>query len=101
MKFLCRTVQGCGQGYPGIWIPDVPGISPPKTLALGHKILDGPNRQSPAFNERGQLSQAIPQFGSSTWNEYYTKERQSSDSNRNATNAGPMRTKSCVLAGEI
>ena len=25
-------------------------------------ILDGPNRQSLAFSERGRLSQAIPQF---------------------------------------
>ena len=24
--------------------------------------LDGPNRQSLVFNERGELSQAIPQF---------------------------------------
>ena len=36
---------------------------------------------------------------SCTWNEYYTNERQSRDSNRSAANAGPMRTKSCVLGG--
>ena len=34
-----------------------------------------------------------------TWNEYYTKERQSHDSNRNATNAGSARTKFCVSGG--
>ena len=33
-----------------IWTPESP------------KILDGPNRQSLVFNERGQLSHAIPQF---------------------------------------
>ena len=32
-----------------------------------------------------------------TWNEYYTNERQSRDSNRSATNAGSTRTKFCVF----
>ena len=25
----------CGPGYPDVWVPDVPGISRPKTLCLG------------------------------------------------------------------
>ena len=54
------------------------------------------NRQSLVFSERGQLSQAILQ---STWNEDYTNERQSRDSNRSATNAGSTRTKFCVFGG--
>ena len=36
-------------------------------------------------------------FRKSTWNEYYTNERQSRDSNRNATNAGSTRTTFCVF----
>ena len=38
-------------------------------------------------------------FRRSTWNEHYTNERQSRDSNRNATNARSTRTKLCVLKG--
>ena len=29
------TSQGRGQGYPGVWVPVVPGISCPKTLSFG------------------------------------------------------------------
>ena len=54
------------------------------------------NRQSLVFSERGQLSHAILQVHV---NEYYTNERQSHDSNRNATNAGSTRTKFCVFRG--
>ena len=52
------------------------------------RTLDGPNRQSPVFSERGQLSQAIPQFHVERI--LHRNERQSRDSNRSATNTGPM-----------
>ena len=48
-----------------------------------------PIAQSLVFSKRGQLSQA---FRNSTWNEHYTNERPSRDSNRSATNAGPLIT---------
>ena len=35
IEFLSRTSWGRGQGYPDVWIPDVPGKSCPKTLSLG------------------------------------------------------------------
>ena len=54
------------------------------------------NRQSLVFSERGQLSQAIPQVHV---DEHYTNERQSRDSNRDATNAGSTKTKFCVFRG--
>ena len=50
-------------------------------------------RRATLINSRGPLR-------SSTWNEYYTNECQSRDSNRSATNAGAVRTHFCVL-GEI
>ena len=52
------------------------------------------HRQSLAFNERSQLSQACL---CSMWNKYYTNERQSRDSNRSATNAGSTRTEFCAF----
>ena len=58
------------------------------------------NRQSLVFSERGQLSQAIPQVHVERIY-YYTNERQSRDSNRNATNAGSTRTKFCVFRGDM
>ena len=48
------------------------------------------NRQSLAFSERSQLSQAIPLF-CSTWNECYTNQCQSRNSTCSKTNAGSMR----------
>ena len=57
------------------------------------------NRQSLVFSERGQLSQTIPQFHVERI--LHPNERQSRDSNRSATNAGPMKTKSCVLGGDM
>ena len=58
--------------------------------------LDGPitNRQSwaNAVNSRKP-------FCRSMWNEGYTNEHQSRDSNRNATNAKSTRTKFCVFRG--
>ena len=71
------------------------GLKPPSESPhldfLDTRRKDGPNRQSLVFSERSQLSQAIPQF--------YVKRvlRQSCDSNRSAMNAGPIRTKSCIL----
>ena len=35
MKFLSGTSQAQGQGYPEVWVPDVPRISCPKALSLG------------------------------------------------------------------
>ena len=35
INFLSRRSQGGGQGYPDVWVPDVPGMSWPKTLSLG------------------------------------------------------------------
>ena len=62
--------------------------------------LDGLNRQSPiASVQRTRSTLAIHYFRSSMWNEYYTNERQSRDSNRSATNAGSTRTKLCVFRG--
>ena len=57
------------------------------------------NRQSLVSSERGQLSQAIPQVHVERI--YCTNERQSRDSNRNATNAGSARTKFCVFSGDM
>ena len=34
-KFWSWTSQGRGQGHPDVWVPDVPGISCPKTLSVG------------------------------------------------------------------
>ena len=42
---------------------------------------------------------AVNSFRRSTWNEYYTNEHQSRDSNRSAMNAGSTRTKFCVFSG--
>ena len=47
----------------------------------------------------GKIARNAKPFRSSTWNEYYTNECQSSDSDRSATNAGSMRTKFCVSRG--
>ena len=38
---------------------------------------------------------------SSTWNQYYTSERQSRDWNRSTTNARSTRTKFCVFRGDM
>ena len=35
-KVFVRNVPGRGQGYPDVWVPDVPGIPLPKTLSLGY-----------------------------------------------------------------
>ena len=35
IEFLSGTSQGRGQGYPDVRVPDIPGISWPKTLSLG------------------------------------------------------------------
>ena len=62
--------------------------------------LDGENRQSPiASVQRSQVNSHKP-FCSSTWDKYYTNERQSRDSNRSATNAGSTSTKFCVFRGQ-
>ena len=52
------------------------------------------NRQSLVFSERGQLSQALPQFH---MDEYYSNEHESRDLNRRAINAGSTRTKFCIF----
>ena len=57
--------------------------------------LHGQNRQSPIASVQRMA------IRSSTWNEYYSNERQLRDSNRSATNAGPMKTKSCVVGGNM
>ena len=48
-------------------------------------------------HERSFLARGIR---GSTWKERRANERQSRDSNRNTTNAGPMRTNFCV-SGEL
>ena len=40
IRFLSATSQGRGQGYPDVWVPDVPGISDPKNLIL--RLFFGP-----------------------------------------------------------
>ena len=55
------------------------------------------NRKLLAFSERGQLSQAIPQF---YVERMLTNERQSRDVNPNTTNAGSVRTNFCVFEGD-
>ena len=40
-------------------------------------------------------------FRNSAWNECYTNERHSRDTNRGTTNAGSMRTSFCVLEGDM
>ena len=35
VKFLSGTFHGRGQGYPDVWVSDVPRVSCPKTLSLG------------------------------------------------------------------
>ena len=55
------------------------------------------SRQSLAFSERNQLSQAIPQL----YVERITNERQSRDPNRGTTNTRAMRTNFCVLDGDL
>ena len=57
------------------------------------------NRQSLVFNERETTLASHSR--NSTWNEYYTNERQSRDSNRCATNAGSMRTNFCVFEEKL
>ena len=61
--------------------------------------LDGPNRQSPIASVQRTRSTLASHSRNSMWNEYYTNERQSRDSNRNATNAGSTRTNFCVFRG--
>ena len=56
-------------------------------------------RENPLSRNRFPTINSRKPFRSSTWNEYYTKERQSRDSNRSATNAGSTRTKFCVFRG--
>ena len=34
-EVLVWDISGPGQGYPNVWVPDVPGTSCPKTLSLG------------------------------------------------------------------
>ena len=64
-------------------------------------VLDGLNRQSPIASvqrTRPTLAShsAVPRGTNTT-----PMNAQSRDSNRSATNAGPMRTKSCVLGGDM
>ena len=48
IDFLAGSSQAWGRGYPGVWVPDVPGISCPKTLPLGKKfVLIVTNKHSP------------------------------------------------------
>ena len=42
IKLLSGTPQGRGQGYPDMWVPDVPGISCPRALSLGCFFCPGP-----------------------------------------------------------
>ena len=58
------------QARPSFWkvpgLPNLPDFKQKYHKELGNKdiaeLLGEPNRQSLAFSERGQLSQAIPQF---------------------------------------
>ena len=60
--------------------------------------LDGQNRQSLAFSERGQLSQAIPQSHvEQMLNEWTPIVR----FERGTTNAGSVRTNFCVFEGDM
>ena len=61
------------------------------------KTKERKDRESPIANA---VNSRKP-FRMSTWNEYYTNERQSRDSNRSATNAGSTRTKFCVFRGDM
>ena len=58
------------------------------------------SRQSLVLSEVNAVNSREP-FRRSTWNQDHTNERQSRDSNRSATSAGPKRTKICVFGGEI
>ena len=63
------------------------------------RILDGRNGQSPiASVQRTRFNSRRP-FCRSTWNEHYTNERQSHDSNRSATNAGVYEDQNSVFLG--
>ena len=81
--------------YSGTTPENKPGIQ----TALPHlETLDGQNRQSLAFSERGQLSQANSQFRVERM--LRRNERPSRDSNRSTMNAGSLRTNFCVLWGD-
>ena len=83
-RAICSRMGFCKQSIKGGLLSHPVGGALGWAWKLG--CLDGPNRQSPIASVQRTRSTLAGPFRSSTWNQYYTNERQSCDSNRSGGN---------------